>query len=97
MLDFAYSRRKKMLAFAPAPTRGLSPSTNAGSVPFNTIYLRKINDRRCPKPGQGYVIQSASVPMPHPPTYAKHANRQANLIAISMIRRAEPFLLSLQP
>ena len=37
MLDFAYSRRRKMLAFAPAPTRGLSPSTNAGSVPFNTI------------------------------------------------------------
>jgi len=27
MLDFAYSRRRKMLAFAPAPTRGLSPST----------------------------------------------------------------------
>jgi DNA-binding NarL/FixJ family response regulator len=25
MLDFPYSRRKKMLAFAPAPTRGLSP------------------------------------------------------------------------
>ena len=67
------------------------------SLKRDAIYLRKINDRRCPKPGQGYVIRSASVPMPHPPTYAKHANRQANLIAISMIRRAEPFLLSLQP
>ena len=67
------------------------------SLKRDVIYLRKINDRRCSKPGQGYVIQSASVPMPHPPTYAKHANRQANLIAISMIRQSEPFLLGLQP
>jgi hypothetical protein len=37
MLDFPYSRRRKMLAFAPTPTRGLSPSTRGLSPVLSSL------------------------------------------------------------